>query len=81
LRGWARAARDAIIASVVVLGSAYLAWRLYVLAGRFGAFGDTTATSRIPLAPFAYGGALAMVLCAVASLVLAVEALTKSRAR
>jgi TRAP-type C4-dicarboxylate transport system permease small subunit len=81
LRGWARAARDAIIALIVVLGSAYLAWRLYVLAGRFAAFGDTTATSRIPLAPFAYGGALAMALCAFASLVLAVEALTKSRAQ
>jgi TRAP-type C4-dicarboxylate transport system permease small subunit len=80
-RGWARAVRDAIIALIVVLGSAYLAWRLYVLAGRFGAFGDTTATSRIPLAPFAYAGALAMILCAIASLVLAVEALAKGRAR
>lgn len=73
--GWMRNARDAVITLTVVVCSAYLAWRLYVLAGRFGAFGDTTATSRIPIAPFAYGGALSMILCAVASLVLTVEAL------
>lgn len=69
------AARNAIIAAIVALCSAYLAWRLYVLAGRFAAFGDTTATSRIPIAPFAYGGALAMALCALASLLLIVEAI------
>jgi TRAP-type C4-dicarboxylate transport system permease small subunit len=74
-RGRARAYRDAIIALAVVFGSAYLAWRLYILGGRFSGFGDTTATSRIPLAPFAYGGALSMALCAIASLMLAIEAL------
>ena len=67
--------RDAIIAIVVTTGAAYLAWRLYVLAGRFSGFGDTTATSRIPIAPFAYGGALSMALCAVAAIMLAIEAL------
>ena len=64
-----------VIAFAVAVCSVYLAWRLYVLAGRFDAFGDTTATSRVPIAPFAYGGALSMILCAVASLVLTVEAL------
>jgi TRAP-type C4-dicarboxylate transport system permease small subunit len=73
--GWMRPARDAVIALLVAVCAVYLAWRLYVLAGRFGAFGDTTATSRLPIAPFAYGGALSMALCAVASLVLGVEAL------
>lgn len=80
-RGWARNIRDAIIALVVVVGSAYLAWRLYILAGRFGAFGDTTATSRIPLAPFAYAGAAAMALCALAAILHAAEALLFGRAR
>lgn len=74
-RGRARVVRDTIIALVVMIGSAYLAWRLYILAGRFSGFGDTTATSRIPIAPFAYGGALSMGLCAVASLMLTIEAL------
>lgn len=73
-RGWALSVRDAIIALTVVGGSAYLAWRLYVLAGRFTAFGDVTATSLIPLAPFAYAGALAMALCALAALFLTAEA-------
>lgn len=73
--GWMRNARDMVIAFAVAVCSVYLAWRLYVLAGRFDAFGDTTATSRVPIAPFAYGGALSMILCAVASLVLTVEAL------
>jgi TRAP-type C4-dicarboxylate transport system permease small subunit len=73
--GWLRTARDVVIAVTVAVCAVYLAWRLYVLAGRFSAFGDTTATSRIPIAPFAYGGALSMLLCAVASLVLAAEAL------
>lgn len=73
-RGRARSLRDAIIALAVVAGSAYLAWRLYILGGRFSAFGDTTATSRIPLAPFAYAGAGAMGLCALAALVQAAEA-------
>jgi TRAP-type C4-dicarboxylate transport system permease small subunit len=73
--GRMRAARDALIAFIVAMCAVYLAWRLYILAGRFVAFGDTTATWRIPIAPFAYGGALAMTLCAVASLVLAAEAI------
>lgn len=73
--GWALAARNGIIAVVVMVCSAYLAWRLYVLAGRFSAFGDTTATSRIPIAPFAYGGATAMALCALAGLLQLIEAL------
>ena len=77
--GWMRIARDLSIALAVALGSLYLGWRLYVLAGRFDAFGDTTATSRIPLSPFAYGGALAMLICAVASLLLAVETLMTRR--
>jgi hypothetical protein len=47
-----------------------------VLAGRFSAFGDTTATSRIPIAPFAYGGAASMALCALAGSLQLVEALT-----
>ncbi|MCC6947253.1 MAG: TRAP transporter small permease [Bradyrhizobiaceae bacterium] len=73
--GWGRAARDGIIAIVVAVCSAYLAWRIYVLAGRFSAFGDTTATARIPIAPFAYGGAAAMALCALAGLLQTIEAL------
>ncbi|HEX5779666.1 MAG TPA: TRAP transporter small permease [Xanthobacteraceae bacterium] len=77
--GWMRSARDLTIALVVALGALYLGWRLYILAGRFDAFGDTTATSRIPLSPFAYGGALAMLICAVASLLLAVETLMTRR--
>jgi len=80
-RGWARTARDTIIAAVVVAGSAYLAWRLYILAGRFSAFGDTTATVRMPIAPFAYAGAGAMALCAIASLLLTVEVLVSGRER
>jgi TRAP-type C4-dicarboxylate transport system permease small subunit len=79
--GRARNLRDAIIAAVVVMGSAYLAWRLYVLAGRFSSFGDTTATSRIPLAPFAYAGAMALALCSAAGLLLTIEALTARRDR
>lgn len=73
------AARDAIIASIVMFCSAYLAWRLYVLAGRFVAFGDTTATSRIPIAPFAYCGAAAVALCALWGLIQAIEALIAPR--
>ena len=79
--GWMRAARDTVIALTVAVCAVYLAWRLYVLAGRFDAFGDTTATSRIPIAPFAYGGALSMMLCAAASLVLAAEAVLMREAR
>jgi TRAP-type C4-dicarboxylate transport system permease small subunit len=72
--GWMRAARDVAIAVLVAVCAVYLAWRLYILAGRFGAFGDTTATLRVPIAPFAHAGALSMTLCAIASLVLAAEA-------
>jgi len=72
-------ARNTIIAAVIMVCSAYLAWRLYILAGRFSAFGDTTATSRIPIAPFAYGGAAAVALCAVAGLIQVVEALIAPR--
>jgi TRAP-type C4-dicarboxylate transport system permease small subunit len=79
--GWLRVFRDGIIAAVIMICSAYLAWRLYVLAGRFSAFGDTTATSRIPIAPFAYAGAAALALCAVAGILLAIEALTARRNR
>jgi TRAP-type transport system small permease protein len=77
--GWARAARDGAIALVVAAGSAYLAWRLYILAGRFSLFGDTTATVRLPLSPFAYAGAGAMALCTVAALALAAEAFIPQR--
>jgi TRAP-type C4-dicarboxylate transport system permease small subunit len=80
-RGWTRNVRDVIIAFTIVIGSAYLAWRLYILAGRFTLFGDTTATSRIPIAPFAYAGAAALALCAVAGILLAIEALTARRNR
>jgi TRAP-type C4-dicarboxylate transport system permease small subunit len=80
-RGRARTARDAIIAFTVVAGSAYLSWRLYVLGGRFILFGDTTATARIPTAPFAYAGAAALALCAVAGILLAIEALTARKDR
>jgi TRAP-type C4-dicarboxylate transport system permease small subunit len=72
--GWGRSIRDVVISTVIVIGSAYLAWRLYILAGRFSAFGDTTATSRLPIAPFAYAGALSMALCAIAAVMLAIEA-------
>jgi TRAP-type C4-dicarboxylate transport system permease small subunit len=69
------------IAFTVVAGSAYLSWRLYVLGGRFILFGDTTATARIPTAPFAYAGAAALALCAVAGILLAIEALTARKDR
>lgn len=72
-------ARDVLIALIVAVCSAYLAWRLYLLGGRFAGFGDTTATVRMPLAPFAYGGALAMALTALASCALLVEAFTLER--
>lgn len=71
--------RDVVISLIVAVAAAYLGWRLYLLGGRFAGFGDVTATVRIPLAPFAYGGALAMLLTAVASLILLAEAVTRRR--
>jgi TRAP-type C4-dicarboxylate transport system permease small subunit len=73
-QGWAKAARDGIIALIVAAVSLYLAYRLYVLGNRFAGFGDVTATTGIPLAPIAYMGAGAMVLSALASLILLAEA-------
>ncbi len=78
-RGTIGVVRDAIVALIVAVAAAYLAWRLYLLGGRFAGFGDVTATSRIPLAPFAYAGAGAMVLTARASLILLAEALLRGR--
>ena len=72
-------ARDVLIALIVAVSAAYLAWRLYLLGGRFAGFGDTTATVRIPLAPFAYGGAVAMTLTALASFALLIEAFSRDR--
>jgi TRAP-type C4-dicarboxylate transport system permease small subunit len=73
-RGRVRALRDTTISLIVVVAAGYLAWRLYLLGGRFSMFGDTTATVRIPLAPIAYAGAGAMALAALAALVRLVEA-------
>jgi TRAP-type C4-dicarboxylate transport system permease small subunit len=78
-RGWVRPTRDALIALIVAIAATYLGWRLYLLGNRFSGFGDVTATLRIPLAPFAYGGALAMLLTAAASVILLVEAFTRYR--
>jgi TRAP-type transport system small permease protein len=78
-KGKVRVARDVVIALIVAIAAAFLAWRLYLLGGRFAGFGDVTATTGIPLAPVAYGGAFAMVLTAVASLILLVEALLSHR--
>jgi TRAP-type C4-dicarboxylate transport system permease small subunit len=79
-KGPLRIARDASIAVIVAIAAAYLGWRLYLLGGRFSGFGDTTATARIPLAPFAYGGAFAMLLTALASVVLLIESFKRGDA-
>jgi TRAP-type C4-dicarboxylate transport system permease small subunit len=79
-KGRLRIARDVSIAVIVAVAAAYLGWRLYLLGGRFSGFGDTTATVRIPLAPFAYGGAFAMLLTALASVVLLVESFKRGDA-
>jgi TRAP-type C4-dicarboxylate transport system permease small subunit len=79
-KGRLRIARDASIAVIVAIAAAYLGWRLYLLGGRFSGFGDTTATARIQLAPFAYGGAFAMLLTALASVVLFVESFKRGDA-
>jgi TRAP-type transport system small permease protein len=78
-KGWLLVARDSIIALLVAAAAAYLAWRLYLLGNRFSGFGDVTATVRIPLAPFAYAGAGAMVLTAIASFILLLEVLLRGR--
>jgi TRAP-type C4-dicarboxylate transport system permease small subunit len=78
-QGIVRKLRDSIIALVVAVASAYLAWRLYLLGGRFALFGDVTATVRIPLAPIAYAGAGAMVLAAVAALLRLADAWAGAR--
>lgn len=78
-RGRIRAIRDSVIALLVAVASGYLAWRLYLLGGRFELFGDTTATLRIRLAPIAYAGAGAMAFAALAALVRFAEAWTHPR--
>lgn len=78
-RGRVRIVRDVIIALIVAVASAYLAWRLYLLGGRFSMFGDVTASVGIPLAPIAYAGAAAMALAALASLVRMAEAFPAGR--
>jgi TRAP-type transport system small permease protein len=78
-KGPVRVARDVTIALIVAVAAAFLAWRLYLLGGRFAGFGDVTATTSIPLAPVAYGGSAAMVLTAIASLLLLLEAFTRGR--
>jgi TRAP-type C4-dicarboxylate transport system permease small subunit len=78
-RGWVRALRDTTIWLVVAIAAAYLAWRLYLLGGRFSLFGDTTATLRIPLAPIAYAGAGAMLLAALSAFIRLAEAWTIGR--
>lgn len=75
--GKIRIARDVVIALIVAVAAAFLAWRLYLLGGRFAGFGDVTATTGIPLAPLAYAGAGAMVLTAIASIILLLEAFSR----
>jgi TRAP-type C4-dicarboxylate transport system permease small subunit len=79
-KGPLRIARDAAIATIVAVAAAFLAWRLYLLGGRFSGFGDTTATANLPLAPFAYGGAVAMLVTALASVVLLVDSFKRGDA-
>jgi TRAP-type transport system small permease protein len=78
-KGRVRLIRDTLIALIVAVAATYLGWRLYLLGNRFASFGDVTATLRIPLAPFAYGGALAMLLTAAASFILLAEAFVRER--
>jgi TRAP-type C4-dicarboxylate transport system permease small subunit len=71
-RGRMAHTRDLIVAAIVTVSAAYLAWRLWLLAERFAGRGDETASLAIPLAPVAFGAAVAVALVAAAGLVLAV---------
>ena len=61
-------ARDSLVALVSAAGCAFLCWRTWILAERFDSYGDLTSMLQVPIAPFAYGGAIAWGLAAAAAL-------------
>ena len=65
---WLLRALGFIWAVVVAAALVYLAWRLTFLAERFGRYGDSTPSLKIPLAPLAWimaGSALVSALLAL----------------
>jgi TRAP-type C4-dicarboxylate transport system permease small subunit len=67
-------AREAIVAACLAVGAGYLAWRMYLFAGRLEDYGDTTNVLKVTIYPFCYLGAAGIGLAALAGAVRVADA-------
>ena len=61
--------RDAVIALALAVGIGFMCWRMFLFAGKFASYGDTTHVLKVYIYPFAYVGTLGLGLAALAAAV------------